>query len=364
MKEVIQKIFPEKFGTFFKKIKNKEKFDDELIHISESFISSASYKFVSNQWHNLNIIDYKNISKSGVENLAVKTFAHYFNFYDYDDSYLTNLFNNIDDQEVINLKSNFVKKHDNLNFKQSGNYNFLLLLLYYNLKKSSYFKFLNLLKDKTYLSFGNPYIKIDDFNIASDKLVSLFDLESIDSFNFIQKMKILEIGAGSGRLSECILSTKKILNYTICDIPPSIYINYKRLKLAFPGKKIKLLIDINNPNELNDEINNCDISFIFPHQIEKIKADTYDMTIAIDCLHEMDKKTLKFYFKNISLMSKKFYFSIWNKTKNWGSGGIFKRTERLDFSKGDYPIPKNWKNEYKKNLIFPANYIGLGYLLK
>ena len=72
MKKVIQKIFPEKFGTFFKKIKNKEKFDDELIHISESFI--IVHKFVSNQWHNLNIIDYKNISKSRSK-ICVKAFA-------------------------------------------------------------------------------------------------------------------------------------------------------------------------------------------------------------------------------------------------------------------------------------------------
>ena len=42
------------------------------------------------------------------------------------------------------LKSNFIKKHNNLDFKKSSNYNFLLLLLYSNLKKSSYFKFLSL----------------------------------------------------------------------------------------------------------------------------------------------------------------------------------------------------------------------------
>ena len=364
MKKIIQKIFPKKFGSFFKKIKNKKNFDDELIHITESFINSKSYKYVSNQWHLLNISDYKNILKLGMHDLGGKTFSHYFNFYDYDDAYLENLYKNIDGEEILNLKSNFIKKHNNLDFKKSSNYNFLLLLLYSNLKKSSYFKFLSLLKDKTYLNFGNPYIKIDDLNITSDKLTSIFDLESIDNFHFIEKMKILEIGAGSGRLTECILSTKKISNYTICDIPPSIFINYKRLKLAFPEKKIKLLIDVNDPNELDNEINKNDISFIFPHQIEKIKADMYDMTIAIDCLHEMDKSTLKFYFKNITLISKKFYFSIWNKTKNWYSGGIFKRTERLDFELGDYPIPNNWTNKFKKNLIFPSNHIGLGYFLK
>ena len=64
---------------------------------------------------------------------------------------------------------------------------------------------------------------------------------------------------------------------------------------------------------------------IFPHQIEKIKADMYDMTIAIDCLHEMDKSTLKFYFKNITLISKNLSrFGTKPKLVFWG---IFKRTE-------------------------------------
>ena len=364
MKKLIKKVFPEKFGPFFKKIKNKGKLDNELVHISEVFINSESYKFVSNQWHSLNIIDYKNILNSGTKNLATNTFGHYFNFFDYDNKYLKNLFKNINNNEILNLKSNYIKKHENLDFKKSSNYNYLLLLLYSNLRKSKYFELLSLLKDKTYLDFGNPYINIDNQNITSDKLISLFDLESIDNFNFIKKINILEIGAGSGRLSECILATKNILNFTVCDIPPSIYINYKRLKLAFPDKKIKLLIDVETSDELNSEILNNDITFIFPHQIKKINKETYDMTIAVDCLHEMDKSTLKFYFKHISNISKKFYFSIWEKTKNWGSGGIFKKTERLDFSKGDYPIPTNWTLQQKKNLIFPSNHISLGYLLK
>jgi len=364
MKKVFEKLFPKKFGSFFKKIENRENLDKELIYITETFINSDSYRFVSNQWHLLNIIDYKNILSSGTKNLGIETFSHYFNFFDYETEHLVNLFKDFNQNEIVNLKTNFIKKHDNLDFKKSSNYNYLLLLLYSNLKKSNYFKFLGSLKDETYLDFGNPFIKIDDYNITSDKLISLFDLESIDNFFLIDKIKIIEIGAGSGRLSECILSTKKIINYTICDIPPSIFINYKRLKKAFPEKKIKLLIDIQTAEELNKEISINDISFIFPHQIEKINKETYDLAVAIDCFHEMDKKTIKFYFRNIASISKKIYFSIWSKTKNWASGGIVKKTERLDFEKGDYPIPSDWKLESKKNLLFPSNHIGLGYSFK
>ena len=358
---ILQKIFPKKFDTFFKKIKTNKNLDKELIDISESFINSESYEFVSNHWHIRNITDFTNISNSGLENLGVETFGHYFNLFDYENAYLTDLFKKFNEKDHISIKSNFLKKHKDLDFKQCINYNYLLLALYSILKKGDYFKYLSLLKDETYLNYGNPFIKIDEYNVTSDKLVSLFDLEKIDDFNQISKAKILEIGAGSGRLSECILATKDIINYTICDIPPSIYISYKRLKLAFPNKKIKLLTDLKNSDILNKEIADNDIAFIFPHQVKMVKPKMFDLTIAIDCLHEMDKSTINFYFKNISNISKKLYFSIWEKTKNWDSGGIFKRTERLDFDKGDYPIPNNWKVKFRKNLIFPSNQIGIGY---
>lgn len=358
---VFQKIFPKKFDTFFKKIKSNKNLDKELVAISESFINSKSYKFVSNHWHLRNISHYETISKSGLQKLGIETFRHYFNFFYFESSYLTNLFKFIGSSDYILLKSNFLKKHEGLDFKESINYNCLLLALYFVLKKNQYFKFLSLLKDETYLNYNNPYIKIDDQNITSDKLISLFDLEKIEDFNLINKSRIFEIGAGSGRLSECILSIRNILNYTVCDIPPSIFISYKRLKLAFPNKKIKLLVDIEDKAELNREIKNNDITFIFPHQINQIEKNFFDLSIAIDCFHEMDKKTINYYFENVSNISQKIYFSIWEKTKNWDSGGIFKKTEVLNFDKGDYPIPKNWKNKFKKSLIFPSNQIGLGF---
>lgn len=363
LKKIYQKIFPQKFDNFYKSIKNKNKLDEDLVFITEKFINSDSYQFVSNQWHLLNIIDYKNILNTKLENLGAETFNHYFNFYDYDNLYLENLFKDFPSEENHLLKSNLFKIHKGLDFKKSCNYNYLVLLLYFKLKKSLYFNSLDFLKDETYLNFGNPYINIEGKNICSDKLISLFDLEKIEKFYSINRNNLLEIGAGSGRLSECIISLKEIKNYTICDIPPSIFISYKRLKVAFPNKRIKLLIDVNNKEKLNDEIKNNEITFIFPHQIELIKKNFFDLTLAVDCFHEMDQKTLKYYFKNLSNISKNMYFSIWNKTKNWYSGSLFKKTERLDYNKGDYPIPYNWKFAFKENLIFPSNQIALGFNL-
>ena len=364
MKKILQKAFPKKFGSFWKKFRNSANFDDELKFISDLFIESESYNYVSNQWHILNIISYESILKNGIEKYGSEISTHYFTFNDYKSEYLKNLFKNIDDSKIINLKTDIFKKQDNFDYKNSILYNYLCLLLYENLKLTEYYKYFNHLNDKTFLGFNDPYITIDNFKVSSDKIISLFDLEKINSFYKIKENnKILEIGAGSGRLADCILSIKNNINYTICDIPPSIYISYKRLKRAFPEKKIKLLIDCENPEKLNDDIEKNQISFVFPHQLNKINSNFFDITLAVDCLHEMDKKTLKRYFEFVNKISNRIYLSIWNKTKNWYSGGLLKKTERLDFDQGDYPFPKNWENIFKENLKFPSNHLGLGYLI-
>ena len=362
MKNILKKIFPLKFKDYWDKHKNSKNYDETLKFITENFINSKSYKFVSNQWHLLNINDFKSIKNNGLKKYGSEISTHYFTFLDYEDEHIKNLYNNFDNGKLIDHRVNIFKKQKNLNFKTSVTYNMLCLLLFENLKLSKCFKYLKNLDDKTYCGFEHPFIQIDDHKISSDKIISLFDFEKINVFyNLNEKNKVLEIGAGSGRLSECILSIVPNINYTICDIPPSIYVAYERMKLRFPQKKIKLLINIDNSKELTEEIEKNDISFIFPHQVEIIRKKIFDLGIAIDCFHEMDKKTLKYYFDNLNHNTKNFYFSIWKKTKNWESSTLFKKTENLDFEKGDYCIPKNWKKVFYKELEFPSNQISLGY---
>ena len=359
---LIRKLFPQRFDKFWKKI-DQSKFSNELVKITNSFLNSKSYRSVSNQWHVYNISHYRSLLKNSTKKLGTEVFNHYFNFFEPKDEYLLTL-NKFYDKKIFSKnKKKLQKKHSNLDLKKSLSYNKLLLLLFLYLKKTKYITYLSKLRDKTFLKFGNPFIKIENVNITSDKIISLFDLEKIEQFHNIKKknFKILEIGAGSGRLADCILSIRKNIKYTICDIPPAIFISFKRLKNAFPKKKIKILINIEQEEQLLKELEKNDICFIFPHQLEKINKYFFNLVLAVDCFHEMDKKTLKYYFSNLTKISNRVYFSIWKKTKNWYSGSLFKKTERLDFDKGDYPIPKNWKNTFKKSQIFPSNYYALGY---
>ena len=43
---------------------------------------------------------------------------------------------------------------------------------------------------------------------------------------------------------------------------------------------------------------------------------------------------------------------------------IFDKVNILDYKNGDYSIPKNWRNSFKENLVFPSNQIGLGFKIE
>ena len=359
------KIFPKRFGVYWEKIKNKSNLDDDIKNITNAFIKSESYNYVSNYWHLLNINNYRSLLEKGLINYGSSIATNYITFTDFNEEYLIHSFDNLKDTPQIIFEGDIFKKQKSISYKESFTYNYLCLLLYANLKKTTYFDHLHKLNDKTYLGFNDPFITVDGINISTDKIISLHDLEKINNFNNLESVnRLLEVGSGSGRLSECILTFYNKINYIICDIPPAIYISFKRLKLAFPNKKISLLINKNSKETLEEEIKNNDISFIFPDQLKLLNNKSFDIIIAIDCLHEFDKKVINLYFQLINNLTSNFYFSIWNKTKLIDSKKVFKKTERLDFEKGDYPIPKNWKNTFKENLIFPSNQLGLGYIIK
>jgi putative sugar O-methyltransferase len=364
------------FKNFWKKNKNSFLVKEELKKMIDFFITSESYKYVSNYWNYLNIQNMKQIfeNDNNINNFSTSIALNYYTFIDVTENQVYKTITNVEN-EIFSSKIHFFKKHKNLNYVQSMKYNFLTFLLFLNLIKINYYEKLKLLGDEGYVSFGDPYIEIEGIKVTSDKINSLFDYDKINRFCNLNHQKIiLEIGAGSGRTSQSIMTFNSNCKYVICDIPPALYISYERLKKVFKNKKIGLLYDYQNNNQkvklmgggsseqdLNTQINHYDISFIMPHQLSLLNNRFFDLTIAIDCLHEMDKKTINKYINNINKISKLFYFSVWKKT-NVPFSGIFNRfSNNLNYYSNDYNLPKNFKKEFEEDLIFPSNFISSGY---
>ena len=63
-------------------------------------------------------------------------------------------------------------------------------------------------------------------------------------------------------------------------------------------------------------------------KLEILNKNSLDLILAIDCMHEMDKSTIQYYFKLFNHISKNFYLSIWSKTDVPYSKNILKLTNK------------------------------------
>ena len=351
------------FKKFWKK--NKKNFSDnhEFKIMFDFFVNSANYKFVSNYWHYLNIKHLQELlsNKKDLKDYSTSIAKNYFTFINVKDEEIKGAFENIK-QEHNSEKINLFKKQENFSYIESMRYNNLVYLLWLNAKKNNLEQKIIDLGDLGYLSYNDPYIDINDKKITSDKINSIFDYEYINSFIDLDiQNHVLEIGAGSGRTSQAILKFNEKLKYTICDIPPALYISYERLKNVFKNKKVGLIYNEKTEKSLKNKINELDISFIMPDQLNLIKNKSFDLTIAIDCMHEMDKSVIKYYLNNLNNISSFFYFSVWKNTYVPFSGNIKFTRNNLDYFKNDYNIPENWHKKFEKESIFPSNFICSGY---
>ena len=138
------------------------------------------------------------------------------------------------------------------------------------------------------------------------------------------------------------------MNYTIVDIPPALYISQSNLSNIFKDKKIFKFRNFKDFYEVEKEFNSCDIRFLSPEQLTLVPNKFFDLSIAIDCLHEMKKQQVEWYFLEFDRVSSNLFFKCQN--IQWA---IF---ERNKYQMKDYPVKNNWKKIIHDKCYIPNGY--------
>lgn len=336
---------------------NKKNFDNDLVSSMEKFFLTDDYKKTSTN-HKYAIIRILKIIENYGNKESIKDFQfNNPNFHsDFSSQTISELVKNATNKEHF---KDLFKLYPSLKIENSIKLNLINNLIYNKLKNRKIFESITKLSDETFIGHDQIFNEINGLKITQEKLRTLLEYENLETLIKSENQKLIEIGSGNGRMCECIMAcNKNVDKYILADIPPALPFAYKRLKKAFKDKKIFYAIDIKDKNELKKIIQDNQIILIFPNQI-KLIDQKFDLFIAIDCLHEMKRNTIKEYINIASVISNKIYFKVHEYAH------VPFSTDRLSVHNNiDYSIKPEWKLLFKKRSYFPSTDYELSYQIK
>lgn len=155
-----------------------------------------------------------------------------------------------------------------------------------------------------------------------------------DSRSILKAPRILELSAGYGRLAHVLLASFPC-KYAIVDIPPAINVSRWYLSSIFPEKKIFGIRSFDSFEEVRDEIEDADICFFLPEQVDLLPDGFFDIGAVISALHEMRKDQIEFYKRALDRLVKHLVFM-----KNWTVW--HNPADDIDLSSDDYQMGVEW----------------------
>ena len=343
-----------KFLEWWKDFKKSNKLDSDLVSMINDLTDSHNFNNYSPYWNYLAQGHIKLLNENGIENFkqTIERF-HYWGEGNFGSKFLQPIWD--DEITILYNPKELQKKHEFCSEQESLEYNKANLILLNYLVKNGYEKYLKQLQEK---KFGNPILfNYNDKEYSHSLLNSIFEIDALKkNITFKENNSILEIGAGSGRICSAVLQIEKNLNYTIADIAPTLYVAQTNLSNFFKEKKIFKYRKFNNFDEIEKEFISSDIRFLLPEQIKLIPNKFFDLSIAVDCLHEFNKVQVDEYFNEFNRLSKFFYFKCQNT-----QSAIFERKEKYNIN--NYPVKNNWEKIMHEKCFIPNGYFHALYKL-
>lgn len=191
---------------------------------------------------------------------------------------------------------------------------------------------------------GNPIEIKNDQKLISQDLAN-----SVQEYYFIRPYikkveqsppKIVEIGAGYGRLGHVLLSALNC-KYIVFDIAPALYISQKYLSEVFPDKKIFSFRHVDSFDAIKEELEQSDIAFFTINQIKLFPENYCDFCVNISSLHEMAITQREKISEYMAKITKDYiYIKQYKKYKN--------PFDKIIVREKDYNFPAPWQRVLRR----------------
>ena len=176
-----------------------------------------------------------------------------------------------------------------------------------------------------YFDDSNNFLK-DAENLLNTDLGTIIDLNLINSFSKKDRLSILEVGGGYGRLAEGFFEKfeKGKIKYLLLDsVPASLLYSYKYLTENFPDLKIGFYY---HGDELDFDLFDC---FIMPSWHYQPNKSEFDVCINIQSMQEMNQEHVD------------YFLNLFDKSVS-PEGIIYLSNEKDYVFKGPWNYPSRW----------------------
>ena len=224
---------------------------------------------------------------------------------------------------------------------------FLCMLWEYS-SKNDHLRLLDKVKEP---ALGNPVaIEYKNHSVTQDICNSVLEVNTIMQ-NIVhepeKRLRVMELGAGHGRIENVMLQTLPNSQVVIVDIPPALYVSQWYLTSLYPNQRAFKFREFSSYKEVQEEFEESSIAFLSPAQVEQLPAKSIDLFINICSLQEMTSAQIDMWFGHIDRLCKGwFYTKQYIVSKNGFDDLVIKRE--------DYPVRQHWTVQFNRtNPIFP-----------
>ncbi len=247
-------------------------------------------------------------------------------------------------------------RHELLKRKHTIFYNMLTNLLWTYVEKNDSNGLLRQIDEPLE---GNPLrVTRGDRLISQDLANSLIEYEAIlhPDLDKREVRTILELGPGYGRTAHVFLTLQPGCRYILVDIPPALYVAQRYLTSIFPERKIFSFRAFDDYGSIQQEIENSDIVFLTPNQLELLPNKSVDLFVNISSLHEMRMDQIRYYFGEIERLTRKYcYFKQWKETTV--------PFENETIKEADYPVQTEWQLVHRQQCAVQHKFFEALYAL-
>jgi putative sugar O-methyltransferase len=150
-----------------------------------------------------------------------------------------------------------------------------------------------------------------------------------------EKPRVLELGAGYGRLAYVFLAAQSC-RYVVVDIPPALWIARWYLTQLFPDRKVFGFRHFARYEDVAAEIEAAELCFLTANQLALLPPGFADISVSISSLHEMRHDQIVNYKTLLERVTRSIiYFKQWTRWTNPADG--------IDVGRSDFILSESWQ---------------------